>query len=198
MTDIEFYWDIGSTNTYFAFRDLAGIVARTGAKVDYRPFNLGYVFRHHEYKLMEEPRTKLRYRGEDLRRWAEWKKLPFRMPDEFPIKTSRALRGALVMKELGLEQPYLDRLFRAYWEQNVNVQAYSTITSLIADLNVDAGEFVERAESEPIRQQLIDSTNEGLERGIFGAPTCMVGEAMFWGKDRMDFVERAVLAANSR
>ncbi len=191
MRTIEFYWDIGSTNTYFAYRDLAGIVARTGATVRYRPFNLGYVFRHHDYVLGEEPRAKLRYRREDLMRWAEWKGLPFRMPDEFPIKTSRALRGALVMEECGKLDGYLDRLFTAYWERNVNVAEYATILELIADLDVDEAAFLERAESDDIKAALIQSTDEGLSRGVFGAPTCIVGNEMFWGKDRMDFVERA-------
>ncbi len=191
MATIEFFWDIGSTNTYFAFRDLAGIVARTGAEVVYRPFNLGYVFRHHDYVLAEEPRAKLRYRREDLMRWAEWKGLPFRMPDEFPIKTSRALRGALVMQEFGQQEAYLERLFSAYWERNTNVAEYATILELIADLEIDPERFLARAESDEIKTRLIDSTNDGLARGIFGAPTCLVGEDMFWGKDRMDFVERA-------
>ena len=191
MATSEFFWDSGSTNTYFAYRDLAGIVARTGAAVLYRPFNLGYVFRHHDYVLTEEPRAKLRYRRDDLMRWAAWKGLAFRMPDEFPIKTSRALRGALVMQEWGKQEAYLARLFRAYWEENTPVADYAAILTAIADLNVDEDAFVARAESEEIRARLIEDTNDGLSRGVFGAPTCFVGKDMFWGKDRMDFVERA-------
>ena len=193
MATIEFYWDIGSTNTYFAFKDLAGIAKRTGAAVVFCPFNLGYVFRHHDYVLSNEPRAKLRYRREDLMRWAAFKALPFQMPDEFPIKTSRALRGALVMEELGQQQAYLDRLFRAYWEENTPVADYPAILASIVDLDVDPDEFVARAESEEVRSRLIENTNRGLARGVFGAPTCIVGGEMFWGKARMDFVERACL-----
>lgn len=193
MATIEFFWDIGSTNTYFAYRDLAGIVARTGAQVLYRPFNLGYVFRHHNYVLAEEPRAKLRYRRQDLMRWAAWKGLAFRMPDEFPIKTSCALRGALVMAEWGQQEAYLDRLFRAYWEENTPVADYEAILAAVADLGIDNDAFVARAQSDEIGERLAASTNDGLERGVFGAPTCIVGKDMFWGKDRMDFVERACL-----
>ena len=98
MTDknIDFYWDIGSTNTYFAFHLIKPIAAETGASISYIPFNLGYVFRHHNYALSDEPRAKLANRGRDLQRWAEKHELPFRVPDKFPIKTSRILRGALV------------------------------------------------------------------------------------------------------
>ena len=61
------------------------------------------------------------------------------------------------------------------------------------DLAIDPDEFVARAESEEVRSRLIENTNRGLARGVFGAPTCIVGGEMFWGKDRMDFVERACL-----
>ena len=69
------------------------LVEKHGAELVMHPFNLGYVFRHHNYVLMEEPRAKLSNRGRDLRRWAERYDLPFRMPDQFPIKTSGALQA---------------------------------------------------------------------------------------------------------
>jgi 2-hydroxychromene-2-carboxylate isomerase len=65
---IDFYWDIGSTNTYFALHLIRPIAARHGATIRYQPFNLGYVFRHHNYQLMEEPRAKLSNRRRDLNR----------------------------------------------------------------------------------------------------------------------------------
>ena len=80
--EIDFYWDIGSTNTYFALRLLTGVLERTGAGVRYHPFNLGYVFRHYDYALAEESAEKLAYRKRDLMRWAEYLELPFQVPKE--------------------------------------------------------------------------------------------------------------------
>lgn len=187
---IDFYWDIGSTNTYFAFRLLPGVLKRTGAEVRYHPLNLGYVFRHYDYVLMDEPAEKLRYRRRDLERWAEYHDLPFRIPDKFPIKTSRALRGSLAMRQLGMEHDYLEVIFSAYWEQNIIVEDYDQIARLAESLGVDADEFVKLAESDEVKSQLVDVTNDALARGVFGAPTFLVGEEMFWGKDRMDYLER--------
>ena len=73
---VDFYWDIGSTNTYFAYHLVQPIIEETGAEIRYIPFNLGYVFRHHNYVLNEEPRAKLVNRGIDLRRWAKKHNLP--------------------------------------------------------------------------------------------------------------------------
>jgi len=187
---IEFYWDIGSTNTYFAFHLLRPLAARYEVGIDYRPFNLGYVFRHHNYALSDEPVAKMRNRKRDLMRWATRYDLAFRIPDEFPIKTSRALRGALVMREYGLEEAYMDALFRRYWEDNdASIVHYAGLARTCAALGVDADAFAVRAESAEIRQQAETITREGLEMGVFGAPTMVVAGEIYWGKDRFEFIE---------
>lgn len=190
MKKVEFYWDIGSTNTYFALKLIKPVLERTGAELELHAFNLGYVFRTNNYVLMDEPQVKLSNRGRDLRRWAEKYDLPFRMPQKFPIKTSRALRGALAMKARGLETEFVEAMFQAYWEENdAGVEDYEGLGAIAQSLGVPAAEFVEQAESEEIRNQLIESTNRGMERGVFGVPSMFVGDELFWGKDRMEFIE---------
>ena len=187
---VEMYWEIGSTNTYFALKLIEPIVQRTGARLILHPYNLGFVFRAHNYVLMDEPQAKLSNRYRDLKRWAEKYNLAFRMPDVFPIKTSRALRGAIAMRHWKLEKAYIDAIFAAYWEQNdASVADYAGLRPIVERLGVDADEFERLSESDEARQGLIDSTNAGIARGVFGLPSIFVGEELFWGKDRMDFVE---------
>jgi 2-hydroxychromene-2-carboxylate isomerase len=187
---IDFYWDIGSTNTYFALHLIRPIAARHGATIRYQPFNLGYVFRHHNYQLMEEPRAKLSNRRRDLNRWAALHGLPFRMPDQFPIKSSRALRGSLVMREQGLEDEYLDAIFSAYWEHNdPSVAEYTGLRPIAARLGMDPDAFEAGCESETIRKELASATDAGLERGVFGAPTFVIDGEIYWGKDRFEFID---------
>ena len=190
---VDFYWDVGSTNTYFALFLLPDVLARTGARLNFVPFNLGYVFRKHSYALEQEPRAKMRQRGRDLQRWAEYTGLPFRIPTQFPIKTSRALRGAIAMRRWNLEEDYIRAIFRAYWEHGVNVADYDALRPIAAELGVDSDAFEKESESEPVKAELIRATSEGLERGVFGAPTFFVGDEMFWGKDRLDFLERELV-----
>lgn len=187
---VELYWDLGSTNTYFALHLLQPILDRTGAQLILHPFNLGFVFRTHNYVLMDEPRTKLSNRRRDLSRWAEKFDLPFRMPDEFPIKTSRALRGAIAMRQWGLERAFVDAMFSAYWEDNdASIATYEGLRPIAAALGVDPVEFEAISESPDVRQALIDETNTGISRGVFGVPSMFVGDELFWGKDRMEFIE---------
>ena len=154
------------------------------------PFNLGYVFRHHKYALMDEPKAKLANRRRDLERWAERYNLPFRMPDKFPIKTSHLLRGALVARDLGVESPYIHTIFRRYWEENdSSLETLEGLVSVAEEIGENTNAFLQACESDLVRQELIDETQAALKLGVFGAPSYMVGDELFWGKDRIDFVD---------
>lgn len=187
---IDLYWDLGSTNSYFAIKLLKPIAQRHNARVRWHPFNLGYVFQRQNYVLMEESKEKLRNRRDDLKRWAHRYDLPFSMPTNFPIKTSRALRGALAMRHFDKEEAFIDAIFAAYWEQNcVDIGEYSRLGTIAQTLGVAVEEFLTTAESAIVRQQLIDETNAALAAGIFGAPSIKIGDELYWGKDRMEFID---------
>ena len=193
---IDFYWDLGSTNTYFALKLLRPLAARYNAQIRWHPFNLGHVFQSNRYVLMDESKAKLRNRRDDLMRWAKRCQLPFRMPDQFPIKTSRALKGAIAMRQWGQEDAFIEAIFAAYWENNVGtIGEYAVLRDIAADLGVDPVEFELASESPGVRAALIDSTNDALARGVFGAPSMIIEDSLYWGKDRMEFIETQ-LAAN--
>jgi 2-hydroxychromene-2-carboxylate isomerase len=193
---IDFYWDLGSTNTYFALKLLRPLAARYNAQIRWHPFNLGHVFQSNRYVLMDESKAKLRNRRDDLMRWAKRYQLPFRMPDQFPIKTCRALKGAIAMRQWGQEDAFIEAIFAAYWENNVGtIGEYAVLRDIAADLGVDPVEFELASESPGVRAALIDSTNDALARGVFGAPSMIIEDSLYWGKDRMEFIETQ-LAAN--
>ncbi|HSH99099.1 MAG TPA: 2-hydroxychromene-2-carboxylate isomerase [Reyranella sp.] len=187
---VDFHWDLGSTNSYFALHLIKPVAARHGARIVLHPFNLGYVFRHHNYVLMDEPKAKIANRIVDLHRWARRYELPFRMPSRFPIKTAPALRGALAMRRFGKEWAYLEAIFAAYWERDdASVAEPQGLQPVASALGVDPDRFLALSESAEVRQELIAETDAALARGVFGAPTFVVGDEIFWGKDRMDFID---------
>lgn len=191
---VDMYWDAGSTNAYFALKLIRPILEKTRATLVLHPFNLGHVFRVNNYVLMAEPPAKIDNRKRDLARWAAKYNLPFKFPSRFPIKTSRILRGSLAMRRWDLEMPYVEAVFAAYWEHDdASITEYGGLRSVVAGLGVDPDDFEAVSESDAIRQQLIESTNRGIKRGVFGVPSMFVGDELFWGKDRMDFVEEELL-----
>jgi 2-hydroxychromene-2-carboxylate isomerase len=187
---VEFYWDVGSTNTYFAIKLIKPILERNNAELVLHPFNLGYFFKSQNYELMKESKAKLRNRKQDLMRWAAKYNLPFSIPREFPIKSSRVLRGSLVMRRFGLEMEFVEKILDRYWEQgDASIAEYEGIRSTAIELGVDPNQFEVLCESDEISEELAISTNEGIARDVFGVPMIIVNDQLFWGKDRMDFVE---------
>lgn len=187
---IDLYWDLGSTNTYFAIKLLLPMAEKHGTEIRWHPFNVGHVFRANNYVLMDEPKAKLQNRKDDLMRWAKRYDLPFSVPKNFPIKTSRALRGAIAMRAFDKEQAFIEKIFAVYWEEgDGTIGSYARLREIAVQLGVDADLFESRAESETVRAELITSTNLALERGVFGVPTIGIENELYWGKDRMEFVD---------
>ena len=154
------------------------------------PFNLGYVFRHHNYVLMEEPAAKMKNRKADLMRWAHRYSLNFAMPKEFPIKTSRVLRAALVAKQHNQIEAFMESIFRRYWEEgDASIQDYAGLAASISELGFDVDQYVAEAESAAVREEFINITQQALNEGIFGAPIMRIEQEIYWGKDRFEFVE---------
>ncbi len=97
------------------------------------------------------------------------------------------------MRRWGAEQAYLQAVFSRYWEHNdPSIAELPTLQQIATKLGAPAADFLAEVESDHIRQQLIDCTNSALKRGVFGAPSMFVGDELFWGKDRMEFVEDAL------
>ena len=187
---VELFYDVGSTNSYFALHLLKRLADKYDATVVYQPFNLGYVFRNNNYVLMDEPKAKLSNRKRDLMRWAERYDLPFSIPQRFPIKTSSALRGALAARRFDKEEEYLFGVFGRYWEGvDDSIDQLDTLVSVAIDVGIDGEEFTGTIDSAEVREELIGCTKEALERGVFGAPSIVIGGELYWGKDRMEFVE---------
>lgn len=199
-TRVEMFWDAGSTNTYFALKLIKPILEKHDAELVLHPYNVGYVFRNNSYELMKEPKAKLRNRKADLMRWAAKYNLPFQIPRQFPIKSSRILRGSVAMRQKNLELKFVERVFDAYWEDgNDGVAEYEGLRPIVAAMGIDPGWFEATAASDQTAAEVARSTDMGIERGVFGVPSIFVENEMFWGKDRMEFVddELARIAARS-
>jgi len=187
---IEMYWDVGSTNTYFALKLIKPLLEKYQVELQLHPFNLGYVFRNNNYELMKESKAKLRNRKRDLMRWAEKYNLPFNIPRQFPIKSSRALRGSLVARRHGKELEFVQKVMDRYWEQgDATIAEFAGLRPIAESLGMDPDSFETLAASDEIAAELAYETDRGLERDVFGVPMIIVGDELFWGKDRMEFVE---------
>ena len=194
MNTIEFFFDFGSPTTYLAHTQLPRLAAETGATLVYRPMLLGGVFKATGNASPVSVPAKGAWMGQDIALWARRYGVPFVFNRFFPINTLTLMRGAvgLQMKQPDLLKPYMDAVFDAMWVQPRDMGQPGEIAAVLAPLGITAEAFMALVGDPEVKAALIANTDEAVARGVFGAPTCFVGQAMFFGQDRLDFVREAV------
>lgn len=187
--DVEIWFDYSSPFAYLGSTQIERVAGAAGAEVLWRPFLLGALF-----KTIGTPLVPLRSFSEpkranqrrELTRWAAWWGVPFRFSSHFPLHTVLALRVTLLA---GSPPALIHRLMRAAWADDEDVSSPDVIAACLRDVGLDPA-LVDRArEAKPA---LIDATDEATRRGLPGAPTFIVGEHLYWGQDRLQFVEAAL------
>ncbi len=195
---VEFYYDLVSPYSYLAFGQLRRICEENGAALVLRPMLLGAVHKEAGIKSPIETELKARYQARDIRRWAGYYGVPLTFPDPFPFRTLKTMRAAMLLRERGELEAFTDAAFALYWEEGGAPKGFEeadedlSISTVARRIGADPEKVLEGAASPDAKQGLKDATSEALRRGVFGAPAFFVGDEMFWGNDRLHFVEAAL------
>lgn len=201
MKFVDFYFNFSSTNSCFAAFMLPEICARIEAHVNWIPTHSAALFRGTGFDVMAMTVRKARYLWRDHARYAELTGLPFKKPSRFPIKTSSALRvvvaaGQSAQPDDGgdsreqAQRAISQAVMRAYWERDEDISDRGVLASVATSADFDGNALIELADAQSARDELAALTDRAIARGVFGLPTFFVDREMFWGKDRLDFVER--------
>jgi 2-hydroxychromene-2-carboxylate isomerase len=188
---VQFLFDFGSPTTYLAHKRIPEIVARTGIVFDYVPILLGGVFKATGNASPAMVPAKGRYMNEDMARFAARFGVELNFNPFFPINTVTLMRGAAGYRGDPRFGAYVDAVFDAMWKTPVNMGDPAVLAGVLSAAGFDAGEFMALVDDQSVKDALKISTEHAVERGVFGAPTFFVGDAMFFGQDRLDWVEEA-------
>jgi 2-hydroxychromene-2-carboxylate isomerase len=197
MSKVEFFFDFGSPTTYLAYKQLPKIAARTGAKIVYRPMLLGGVFKATGNSTPAALPAKARFMHDDIKRFAVRYGVPFVQNPHFPINTLSLMRGAVAAKRLGCFTSYCDAVFDATWAERKAMGDPAVVAEVLTKAGIDARALFALTEDQGVKDELRATTEEAVARGAFGAPTCFVDGVMFFGQDRLDFIEQALAGAKS-
>jgi len=190
---VEFYFDFGSPYSYLAYKALPGIAAARGAQVLWRPMLLGGVFKATGNHSPAEIPAKSKWMDDDMRRWAARYDAPFRRNPHFPINTLTLMRGATGMQMRGPDfARYVDTMFHAMWAEPRNLGDPEELAAVLRAAGFDTESFLALVSDAEVKEALKNQTEAAVARGVFGAPTFFVGEDLFWGQDRLDFVAQAL------
>lgn len=189
---VEFYFDVGSPASYLAWTQIAQLAERHGAEVVYQPMLLGGVFKATGNASPASVPAKGRYTRIDFERFARRYQVPFAQNPFFPINTMQLMRGAVALLDDDQFQPYVDAVFRAIWVEGQNMGDPDVVARVLGGQGFDVAGLLQQINDPAVKERLRQITERAIERGVFGAPTFFVGDEMFFGQDRLDFVEAAL------
>jgi 2-hydroxychromene-2-carboxylate isomerase len=199
VPDLHVYWDFSSPFAYLGASQVAAVAQRTGAKVVWHPILLGGLFRSigtADVPLANFSAAKQRYYGKDLDRWAAYWGVPFRFPSRFPTQSLRAMRVYVALPE-ALRDAYREAVFRAYWADDRDITDDAVLASCVGDESA-ARDALAKATSDEVKAELRRETEQAAASGVFGVPTFVVGNELYWGQDRLGLVEDELLRSLSR
>lgn len=190
---IEFYFDVGSPTAFLADGQLKKLAEKYGAELVYEPILLGAVHKATNNVPPGLVPAKGRYMMlHDMPRFIARYGVPFKMNPHFPVNTLMAMRGCFAAKALDCFEAYVDTVFQAMWVKGLNMSDPDVFVSALNEAGLDGAKIAELVASDEIKDQLKANTSKAVEKGCFGAPTMYIGDQMFFGQDRLDFVEEAL------
>jgi 2-hydroxychromene-2-carboxylate isomerase len=200
MAHIEFLFDFGSPNAYLSHLVIPRIEARTGAAFEYVPILLGGIFKATGNRSPMEAfagiRNKLEYERLEMRRFVARHGLR-RVPENpfFPVNTLNLMRGAVAARRLGVFARYVDEIYRHMWAEPKKMDDPAVLAAALRESGFDADALLAQSQQPEVKAELIANTQRAVERGAFGSPTFFVGDDIYFGKDRLDEVECAIMQA---
>ena len=198
---VTFFFDFGSPNAYLCHRVIPRIEARTGAEFLYQPVLLGGIFKltgnqspatafghiknKPEYDRLETERFVRRHEIAD-----------FRFNPHFPINTLHLMRGAVAAQVLGVFEPFVERIYADMWVHGRKMDEPEVYAASLVDAGLPKDEILRLSQTDPVKSTLVSNTEAAVAQGVFGSPSFLVGDELYFGKDRLREVEEEIMAAS--
>ena len=180
---IDFYFDIISPYAYIAYKNIKKI---DNIKFNFKPILLGGLHNLVEITAPAFNKFKLKNMKNDCELISKKNKINFFWNSKFPINSLYIMRGYLIVKE-SKKKEYLETFFNAYWQDNLDLTLQENIIELVKNLNMNYKEFFNDIAKQEVKDKLKKFTEEAFNKEIFGAPTFVVNNKIFWGQDRLEY-----------
>ena len=183
---IDFYFDIISAYSYIAHKKIQKIQKDNNIKFNYKPIFLGGL---HNLAGISAPafnKYKIKNMQNDCELVSKKNDISFTWNSKFPINSLNLMRGYLYVSN-DQKNNYLDTFFEAYWKDNLDLSNEEEIFLKLKTLDIDNKKFLNGIKEQSIKDALKDATNEAFKKEVFGAPTFIINNKIFWGQDRLEY-----------
>ena len=198
---VEFLFDFASPNAYLSYHVLREVTERQRVELVLTPVLLGGLFKltNNQAPMLAfgEVKGKLEYDMLETQRFIDAHGLnKFVFNPHFPINTITLMRGFIAAQEMGVVEQYVEANLSAMWEQGLNMGDPEVAAGVWQSAGLDAAGLAEGIQTQPVKDALLQNTQQAADRGAFGVPTFFVGDEMFFGKERIIQIEQ-MLQSNS-
>ena len=183
---IEFYFDFISPYSYLAYQKLKTLNKDNFFKIVYKPILLGGL---HNLGGITAPAfnvRKMKNMKDDCKLIADKNKIQFQWNENFPINSLYLMRGYLIIDE-NLKEKFFEVCFDYYWKENIDISNEKNVIKILDTCSINKINFFKDIENNKVKDKLKKLTNLAFEKDIFGAPTFIVNNKIFWGQDRLEY-----------
>ena len=188
IKQFEFYLDFGSPYSFIAHKKIREIENKNSIKIKYMPILLGGLLKAAGIKPNVDIPIKGKYMIKDCKLWAEKYGITFKFNSYFPINTLDLMRCVLVAEKKSFAENFINKVFDAIWKDGLNLNDTLILQKLLQNLDINPKTFLMEAIDPKIKEELKKRTESAFDKGIFGAPSFIINNKMFWGQDRLEFV----------
>ena len=183
---IDFYFDFISPYSFLAYKKLKILNEYDKLNINYKPILLGGLHKLSGITAPAFNERKMKNMKFDCELIARKNNIEFIWNDKFPLNTLYLMRGYLVVDKK-IKNKFFELCFDAYWRNNVDILDNENIKDILKNCAIDQQKFFEEISKPSIKDELKKMTNKAFEKDIFGAPTFVVNNKIFWGQDRLDY-----------
>ena len=183
---IDFYFDFISPYSYLAYKKIKLIDKNNELRINYKPILLGGLHKLGGITAPAFNERKMKNMKNDCELVALKNKISFKWNTKFPLNTLYLMRGYLVINN-DLKDRFFDLCFDAYWKDDVDISDEKNVVEILKLIKIDKNKFFKDIKDAQIKDELKKLTKEAFEKDVFGAPTFVVNNKIFWGQDRLDY-----------
>ena len=183
---IDFYFDFISPYSYLAFNKLKSLNKDNQININYKPILLGGLHNLGGITAPAFNERKMKNMKNDCELIATKNNIHFKWNTKFPINSLYLMRGYLLIND-DLKEKYFDFCFEAYWKDNLDIADEKNIDMILNNVGFNKENFFNGIKDFKIKEKLKDLTKKAFDKDIFGAPTFVVNNKIFWGQDRLDY-----------
>ena len=188
IKSFDFFFDFASPYSYLAHKQIRNIENQYKTEINYMPILLGGLHDLAEIIPAAFIPSKAKFMIKDCKLFSEKLNIKFKFNSYFPIRSLNLMRGVLIARKENKTNLYIDKFFDACWKDGLNLNNQNIVDKILEDLNFNLETFKLKISEQKIKNELKKRTNDAFSKGVFGAPSFIINNKMFWGQDRLEFV----------